>query len=488
MTFNSLTYFYFLCLMFMIYWAVPVRYRTGVLLVGSFIFYSSWHWKYSFLLMACVAGNFLLSQKVYGNKRYLAMALIFNLTILGYYKYLGFFSDTARHFVDFFSRGHIPTFEVLLPLGVSFFTFHSMSYLIDVARGERLPEKNLLLFTLYICFWPHLVAGPILRSHEIIPQFSKEQHLTYSDLSAGTRRIVVGLFKKVVLADSLAGFIDEGFAFTTYPHNGALDNWVLAFAFGLQIYFDFSGYSDIALGSARLFGYRFPENFSFPYVVSSPRQFWRAWHITLSSWIRDYLYMPLQDGTRKSSTAVGGIGIDPETNQRFRRHCALFVTWGLMGFWHGANWTFILWGFWHAMLIFIFRGWSRLKDRAPALFEKISFPLSVGETALTICWIMAGWIFFRAQTVGQAFHMMGSFFNFSAYGRLNLHPNFHLITLVFFVGIYIVYFLSKYLKLLEYKPVQMRSGWVFRSLFYTFIVLAVVTFFRKGPQFIYFQF
>ena len=224
MIFNSLTYIYFLFLTFTIYWAVPVRYRIPVLIIASFTFCCSWQWKYGFLLLACIFGNFMLSQKVHGNKKYLLAAILFNLTILTYFKYLGFFSDTARTLMEFFFNRKTSTFQVLLPLGVSFFTFHSMSYVIDVARGQRLPEKNFLLFTLYISFWPHLIAGPILRSHEIIPQFEREQYLQYSDFSEGVKRIVMGLFKKVVLADTLAGFINEGFALTTGSYNGPLDN------------------------------------------------------------------------------------------------------------------------------------------------------------------------------------------------------------------------------------------------------------------------
>ena len=488
MTFNSLTYIYFLCLTFTIYWVLPARYRIPVLIIASFTFYCSWQWKYGFLLLACILGNFLLSQKVHGNKKYLLAAIIFNLTILAYFKYLGFFSDTARTLMEFFFNRKTSTFQVLLPLGVSFFTFHSMSYVIDVARGERLPEKNFLLFTLYISFWPHLIAGPILRSHEIIPQFEREQYLQYSDFSEGIKRIVSGLFKKVVLADTLAGFINEGFALTTYSYNGPLDNWTLAFAFGLQIYFDFSGYSDIAIGSARLFGYKFPENFNFPYAVSSPREFWKVWHITLSSWIRDYLYIPLQGAKGGYSTASGGIGIESVATKIWRKNYALFMTWGLMGLWHGANWTFILWGLWHGILIFLFRGWKNLKDKVPHMIEKLSLPISVGEMTLTIGWVMVGWIFFRAHTCGQAFDMIRNLFNFSAYGRLNLHRNFHLITVVFLAGFYIVFLISKYIDHLNEVLAPIRLGWLFRSLLYTVMVLAVITFFRKGPQFIYFQF
>jgi D-alanyl-lipoteichoic acid acyltransferase DltB (MBOAT superfamily) len=363
-----------------------------------------------------------------------------------------------------------------------------MSYVIDVARGQRLPEKNFLLFTLYISFWPHLIAGPILRSHEIIPQFEREQYLQYSDFSEGVKRIVAGLFKKVVLADTLAGFINEGFALTTYSYNGPLDNWTLAFAFGLQIYFDFSGYSDIAIGSARLFGYKFPENFNFPYAVSSPREFWKVWHITLSSWIRDYLYIPLQGAKAGYSTASGGIGIESVATKIWRKNYALFMTWGLMGLWHGANWTFILWGLWHGILIFLFRGWKNLKNKVPQLIGKLSLPISIAEMTLTISWVMVGWIFFRAHTCGQAFDMIRNLFNFSAYGRLNLHRNFHLITVVFLAGFYIVFLISKYIDHLNEVLAPIRLGWLFRSLLYTVMVLAVITFFRKGPQFIYFQF
>jgi D-alanyl-lipoteichoic acid acyltransferase DltB (MBOAT superfamily) len=435
--------------------------------------------------------NFYLGQIIGRRKELLALTIVFNLFILGYYKYLGFFTDTANSVLALFGAGPFSVAAVLLPLGVSFFTFHAMSYVIDVYRGDRQPEPSLLRFMLYETFWPHLIAGPILRSHEIIPQFETPRVFQYKDMSYGVRRILDGLFKKVVLADSLAAFIDEGFKDPEYMNNSAIDTWALAIGFGLQIYFDFSGYSDIAIGSARLFGYRFPENFNYPYVSSSPKEFWSRWHITLSSWIRDYLYIPMQQLRRQRSTAEGGIGIDaPIAVAQTRRNVALFGTWALMGLWHGANWTFVIWGVWHAIAIQAFRIWTSVTaTEENRIGTGVSGQvLGLVGFILTTMWVMTGWIWFRSNDIHQATIMLSSLVNPALYLTHNLHPNFHVLTFFCLVGMYVSYITQRALAQWGDKYTCTRDIGILVSVKYCAMLTLVIAFIKQGTTFIYFQF
>ncbi|MFP8880820.1 MAG: MBOAT family O-acyltransferase, partial [Myxococcota bacterium] len=349
MLFNSLTYFFFLILAVVIYWSLPHRFRTRFLLACSLLFYCAWDWRYGGLLVGAVVVNFVGARYVARLRRRWVTACVVatNLLVLVYFKYLGFFAETANSLLSLWGGTRsIPAIDILLPLGISFFIFQCMSYVLDVSRGDEEPEGNFERFALYVMFWPQLVAGPIMRAHELTHQFARRLTLHYSDFAVGARRIIEGLFLKVVIADHIASFIDEGFAKATYASNSALDNWTLAFGFGFQIYFDFAGYSSIAIGSARLLGIRLTENFNYPYVAISPREFWQRWHITLSSWIRDYLYIPMQGLVAHGSRSGGGIDV-AESVEAARRHntavrnLALILTWILMGLWHGANWTFV---------------------------------------------------------------------------------------------------------------------------------------------------
>ena len=217
-------------------------------------------------------------------------------------------------------------------------------------RGVVRPGRDFILFADYVIFFPQLVAGPILRAGEVIWQLDERPRFDIGDITAGVRRILLGLFMKSVLADNIARFVDRGFA-TPVESLGAIDVWTLAFLFVFQIYFDFAGYSHVAIGSARLMGIRFPDNFNFPYLARSPRDFWRRWHISLSSWIRDYVYLPLA-GTRFHDESRGGLVVaDAGTADAWSRFRALWLTWALMGLWHGANWAFVVWGLWHAALV-----------------------------------------------------------------------------------------------------------------------------------------
>ncbi|MEX0751337.1 MAG: MBOAT family O-acyltransferase [Xanthobacteraceae bacterium] len=403
MIFNSLTYILFLTLCCVLYWVLPRQPRLWMIFIASIVFYGFWNFWFVPLLLFSVVVDFCaglwIERLAAGWRRNAVLigSLSVNLLILGTFKYLVFFVGQAEGLaralgIDVGAGFSLP-FHIILPLGVSFYTFQSMSYTIDVWRRVTPAVHEFVLFASYVIYFPQLVAGPILRAGEVMWQLDRRPQFQAADLIAGSRRILAGLFLKCVLADNIAPLVDSGFAGFAPRELGAIDIVVLAFLFGFQIYFDFAGYSHIALGSARLMGIRFPENFNFPYMAPNPREFWRRWHISLSSWIRDYLYLPLC-GVRGGTRSVDGLDVAGRVGPHpLRRTFALWVTWGLMGLWHGANWTFVLWGFWHAAVLSVHRLISRIAHREP--------PAIVGW-AFTLPLMMLGWIPFRAENIDTA--------------------------------------------------------------------------------------
>ena len=344
MIFNSLSYILLLSLVVFFYWFLPYKARLIIIFISSLVFYGFWKILFIPILLISVIVDWIVAQKIYNCKikkkksYFLYISLITNLGLLFYFKYLIFFTTTSIGFANILGIEIDPiVFNIILPIGISFYTFQTISYTVDVFRGFIKPEKNFILFACYVTFFPQLVAGPILRAKEVIPQFKNRPSFSFDFILNGLRLIFYGLFLKVVLADNISIFVDKGFLIDPI-YLSAIDIWTLAFLFGFQIYFDFSGYSFIAIGSALMIGINFPNNFNFPYASTSPKAFWQRWHISLSSWIRDYLYLPLnkkkienrsEDGFKRSLNSPGSIK-------------SLFATWGIMGFWHGANWTFFM--------------------------------------------------------------------------------------------------------------------------------------------------
>jgi D-alanyl-lipoteichoic acid acyltransferase DltB (MBOAT superfamily) len=332
------------------------------------------------------------------------------------------------------------------------------------------------VYAVYVTFFPQLIAGPILRASEVIGQLKIRPAFSTQDLYAGIQRIVVGIFLKVVLADNIAGLVDDGYS-QSIATLSALDVWTLAFLFGLQIYFDFSAYSHIAIGSARLMGIQFPENFNYPYSANSPREFWRRWHISLSSWIRDYLYLPLV-GARVMNRSTGGLAGAASVDNR-RKNLALFGTWAIMGLWHGANWTFVVWGLWHAFLVFGYR-------LCLPMTEQINGTLrSIGGWIVTLPLIMLGWIPFRATSLSDAFMMTGKVLNPYEYAKLGFRENTYLITGLLFIAVIVAGSINK-----QVVP-KLRSVAVWPAIEVTSMSIAIAldfVFLRPTNQFIYFQF
>jgi alginate O-acetyltransferase complex protein AlgI len=385
---------FFLCL-FAVAWAIRGHneWRKIVILVLSWVFYGAWDWRFVALLIASALINWgaarALGQLPMGSKRrraVLVAGVTANLGILIFFKYWGFFLTQVGETLRLLGwERDLPLMSIILPVGISFFTFQGMSYLIDVWRGKVKPA-GLLDVTLLMSFFAHLVAGPIVRASDLIPQFQRPARITREMAATGLLLIVWGLFKKAVIASELAtGLVDPVF-FDPGAH-GQWDLVAATYGYAVQIYCDFSAYSDMAIGLAALLGYRFPQNFNQPYRASSLQDFWRRWHMSLSSWLRDYLYIPL-GGNRA--------GVAPPYGN-------LMITMLLGGIWHGASWTFVIWGGLHGGVLGLERLWRELK---PKLWPSLPKLIGIVVTFHIVC---LGWIFFRSQTFSDALSFLGGF-------------------------------------------------------------------------------
>ena len=342
MLFNSLIFLVFAAIFFAVWQVIkPHRQRRYILLViSSFIFYGWWDWRFLFLIIGSGLLDFLaglgMDRRPSLRKPFLALSLVGNIGSLMLFKYSGFFADNLSHLFallgwDVHLRASLPSFVLILPVGISFYTFQSMSYTIDVYKGDLKPTRNILQFFAYLAMFPQLVAGPIIRAADLLPQLEEDRPTTEEDRYEGLRLIVHGFAKKVLIADNLAYFVTEAFSNPVHSPS-TLYWWVIMTAFAFQIYCDFSGYSDIARGLAKWLGYDFMVNFDHPYIATSLREFWSRWHISLSTWFRDYVYIPL--GGSRSGEA--------------RSQANMWVTMLVSGFWHGAAWNFVIWGGLHA--------------------------------------------------------------------------------------------------------------------------------------------
>ncbi len=365
----------------------PRNWRNGVVAVASLLFYVSGAGGTTLLLLACMVVNFLVGRRLEpgapGDRRLtLVGSIALNLGVLLVWKYAGFATEQL-HDIAAVVGADLPVVELALPIGISFYTFHHISYLVDVYRGERPALREPVAFITYIAMFPQLVAGPIVRYREIADQLPQPRLHRLDDIAAGFPRFALGLCKKVIIADSLAPMVDACFATPADEMTTAIA-WLGAIGYTLQLYFDFSGYSDMAIGLGRMLGFRLPENFARPYSSVTITDFWRRWHMSLSRWFRDYVYIPL-GGNR------GGV------LQTYRNLSIVFV---LTGFWHGANWTFLVWGLFHGGLLVLERrfGW----DSAPATTRG-----RIARRAATMLLVVIGWVFFRSADLGTAFTIIG---------------------------------------------------------------------------------
>lgn len=385
MLFSSVSFlFVFLPLLCLAYFLVRAQFRNYLLLMASILFYAWGEPRYLAIMFITIllnyAGAIYIGKERRGNIRkiLLAVFIVLNLSFLFYFKYLNFVLEN----LSLLLRHEIEFTEVLLPLGISFYTFQAMSYLIDVYRKQAAPQRSLYKVALYICLFPQLIAGPIVKYHEIDRQIT-HRDLKFPEVSYGVKRFIIGLAKKMLLANTAGHIADQMFALD--PHLlGPAAAWTGAICYTMQIFYDFSGYSDMAIGLGHIFGFTFPENFNYPYISKSITEFWRRWHISLSTWFKEYLYIPL-GGNRR------GAG---------RTYFNLFLVFLATGVWHGAQWSFVLWGLWNGFFIIFERltGWHG---------EKKSGWLRAAQHLYAISAFVFGWVLFRADTPQQAFVFMG---------------------------------------------------------------------------------
>lgn len=397
MQFNSLQFLIFFPIVVGGYFALPYRYRWALLLAASYYFYMCWKAEYIVLILASTAIDYFASIQMQKSERrstrkmWLVLSLCTNLGILFAFKYFNFFSDSARAVFDRFDIFYnVPQFDVLLPVGISFYTFQSMSYTINVYRGVQTVEKHFGIFALYVAFFPQLVAGPIERSTRLLPQLRKRIDFDYDRTVSGLQLILWGLFKKMVIADRLAHVVEQVYG---NPEAYSAPALILAsYFFAFQIYCDFSAYSDIAIGAARIFGYDLMQNFRRPYLATSLTNFWQRWHISLSTWFRDYVYIPL-GGNRTG---------------KLRWQVNLVIVFLLSGLWHGANWTFIVWGAFHVSYILIGNWTAVLRERAANLTRLSRYPRlrTALQIVITFHLVLIAWVFFRAETLTSAIYII----------------------------------------------------------------------------------
>lgn len=488
MIFNSLTYLFFLSLLAPLVVFGPATVRRAVLLFGSLLFYAFWRVDFTLLMLFSASVDYVGGLKIHATqdeavrKRWTVTCLIINFGLLAYFKYTYFIVGSAQSLAVMMGLPfaiNLP--DIILPLGISFYTFHSVSYTMDVYRRQEEPIRDYGAYVTFVTFWPAMMAGPILRINQLVPQLQNYRRPQRSEVVRGLEELLQGLFKKVVLADTLGEIVDYGFA-QPPAQLGTLDVWTLAFAFGMQIYFDFSGYSRMARGSARVMGFDIPQNFNWPYLAASPRDFWQRWHISLSSWIRDYLYLPLM-GTRPQvrGVAVGGIGAaePPARATEAHRNFALLGTWFIMGLWHGANWTFAIWGLWHAALILIYRATESARAGLPTVVR------TFGGWGWTIAMAMLGWIYFRAASVADANFLLLRAFDLSRIRVMSLRENQYLIVFLFFVGMIAVGGILHWQQRLRI-PVWLRVVTLTGA--NVVMVFSAALMLREVRQFIYFQF
>jgi len=468
MQFTSLDFLLF-CMLFFAVWPWLRQGQTSrwaLLTAASFLFYGWADWRFLIVLIGSGLVDFYAALAIVRWPKlkscWLAASLTGNLGTLAVFKYWGFFTVNANQLLTLMgSETQIPVVNLILPVGISFYTFQSMSYTIDVYRGDLAPTRSLLHFFAYLSLFPQLVAGPIVRAADLLPQLLQAPSVTEALRWRGTQLIASGFFKKMVIADTVAMAANRAFDGSTHSE-GCLFWWIAAATFAVQIYCDFSGYSDISRGLANWLGYEFTVNFNHPYMACGLQDFWARWHISLSTWFRDYVYIPL-GGSRKGP---------------LRHHLNLWVTMIVSGIWHGANWTFIAWGAMHAMLLSLEKitGW-------PERLRTIPGGRFVG-TLGTLALVLISWVFFRADNLGQAFVIVARMFDLSTFAWQDLYQlNSRAVALT---GVLL---LSELRHLIHWPAWTYRFGDTRFQPAWTALVLVACVYFRgPGGTFIYFQF
>jgi D-alanyl-lipoteichoic acid acyltransferase DltB (MBOAT superfamily) len=409
MLFNSLIFLVFIIVVLSVYPWLRHRGQNLFLLAASYVFYGYWDWRFNFLLLTSTVVNFWVGRNIHASsnqkqrKWLLFVSVAVNMGILGFFKYFNFFVDSAASLLTAIGfQPHLPVLRVILPVGISFYTFQTMSYTIDIYRGKLEPTKNFIDFALFVSFFPQLVAGPIERAKNLLPQISKPRYIKRENVLTGLNLVLLGYFKKVAIADTLAPIVESIFAAPGEMSSGQL--WTGVYAFTFQIYGDFSGYTDIARGIARILGFEIMENFNAPYLSRNITEFWRRWHVSLSSWLRDYLYIPL-----------GG-----NRHGKIRTYVNLMITMLLGGLWHGAAWTFVFWGLLHGIYLaghrMILRG-NKPDISWPRTFT--GWTADIVKIFLTFHLVAFTWILFRSPDFPSAVVYLKGLFLFHQFTDLS---------------------------------------------------------------------
>ena len=489
MLFNSLDFAIFFPIVFVIYWLVSqkLHLRNVLILVSSYVFYGWWDWRFLFLIIISSIVDFYVGKKLAetenlkNRKILLYFSLLVNLGFLFYFKYTNFFIDT---FVDSFrlfgKTLEVSTLNIILPVGISFYTFQTLSYTIDIYRKQLQPTKDPIAFFAFVAFFPQLVAGPIERASHLLPQFYKTYKFNYNQVKSGLLLIAFGLFKKMVIADRAALYVNE--VYNNPGNYEGIETITATVLFAFQIYCDFSGYSDIAIGAARTMGFDLMKNFDSPYLSKSITEFWRRWHISLSTWFRDYVYIPL-GGSRMG---------------KYRTYFNLFLVFLVSGLWHGAAMTFVIWGVIHGIIIVIEKAIFKNKE---AVFKKLNIDKEKLSNKLVFTLITFGivcfaWVFFRANTFVDSKLIVNSFFNnnfHELFGEslylIGLRENeFSLLVLSIICVVFIERFHRRrsVFKILNQQPMFFR--WSFYGVLAFVIIVTGVYGDKNISEFIYFQF
>ncbi len=483
MLFNSFDFILFLPIVFVLYWFLfykKLKIQNLFLLLSSYFFYGFWDWRFLFLILGSTIVDFFVGQAIHSSptrrkkKSWLRISILFNIALLGFFKYYNFFIDSWIDLVSIFGYQLQSTWtlKIILPVGISFYTFQTMSYSLDIYHKKISPTKDFISFATFVSFFPQLVAGPIERASNLLPQILNKRTFTYDQAVNGLKLILWGFFKKLVIADSLAPIVDD--IFDGYIHHSPTTLIMGVFFFAFQIYGDFSGYSDIAIGTAKLFGIELSTNFKFPYFSRNIADFWRRWHISLSIWFRDYLYIPL--GGSRASTLVSIRNV--------------FIIFLVSGFWHGANWTFIVWGAIHALLFLPLLLTKNNRNHLHTNIAQNTLLPTIKEfvqVLTTFCLVTLSWIFFRAASLSHAWNYLKAIFINNQH-QSYAHPSgYRMIDYFVIIIFFIVY--EYCIRKDERKPFNFKNKFV-RFLIYCALLLAILLFYddQTDRSFIYFQF
>ncbi len=488
MLFNSIDFIIFFPIVVALYFAIPYRFRWVLLLIASYYFYMCWKVEYAVLIVISTLIDYFAGLKMGGivekakKKKYLILSLCTNLGLLFAFKYFNFFNDSVRNFFNYYNIFYnVRSFNVLLPIGISFYTFQTLSYTIDIYNGKREPERHLGIFSLYVSFFPQLVAGPIERPSRLLPQLYQKNDFDYNRVTNGLKLIAWGLFKKMVIADRLAILVDK-----VYNSPMQFQGLILIIAtvfFAYQIYCDFSGYTDIAVGAAQVMGYELMDNFNRPYFSKSIAEFWRRWHISLSTWFRDYFYIPL-GGNRVS---------------KGRWYSNIFATFLVSGLWHGANWTFVFWGAIHGFYMLFGDLTKKARNKFVGVLTLNNYPLIYKQLKIAITFSLTcfAWIFFRANDLTDAIYIIMHlsldtgktfFLNYLWEGEIALFgiPGEFVLSVALIIFLEIVHLIQRkgsVRDMIAQKPIWLRWG------IYLSIALSIMNFgVIDEIAFIYFQF